>query len=271
MKSLSFTKHQIYENNIGILKYYTDQHYKLIGMKAVRIAGFEKSSQKVVTERGTAGNSIKLDGSLSRSRRIIFELALCNPWTLFVTMTINGAKNDRNNLKAFFTVLAKWINNMNYQQKLNIRYLIIPEPHKDNAWHFHGLMMGIPFQQLKPFNLEDNIPEKTKRKIRQGRKIMNWMPYCEKFGWVTVEQIISHNRCAKYMMKYVTKKLMESRIELNHHVFYASKHLRRAEVICRAPLRQSFEPSFQNDYVRTKDFNNAQEPLQYFFEKENLQ
>lgn len=264
-----YVKHQTYESNVGILKYYTDEIYKLINVKTLKIAGFESVSYR--PSKGNAGHTTKLQESLSRSKRVVYELALCNPWEYFVTLTIDGQKYDRYNLKFFFTVLSKWLNNLNYQKSLNIKYLLIPEPHKDNAWHFHGLMMGIPQEQLQCFTLEDNIPLRLKRLIEQGRTIMDWLPYCEKFGWITVEAIRDKASCAKYITKYITKQLLESRIELNHHVYYASQNLRRAETICRAPILYPFEPDYQNDYVRVKHFTNAPEALQYFIAKEDAQ
>lgn len=259
----------IYAKNIGILKEYTTENYKLILMKALRLKGFENSGDTDKGKKGTAGNTAKLQESISRTKSTIYELASCNEWELFVTLTLSGDYRDRKDLKSFKKDLSKYINNYNYQHKTNIKYLLIPEPHKDGAWHMHGLFMGIPQEHLRSFKTTDNIPQRLKDMIAKGRKLYNWLPYSERFGWVTAEEILDKTKCSKYITKYITKELMETRISLNDHVFYCSNGLARAKVIFKADIRQMFEPDFQNDYVKIKNFNNIEEPLKYFCDKED--
>lgn len=266
MNDFAYSKNAIYEHNVGILKQYTPSCFKLINMRTVRIAGFEERDGNSTGKKNTAGNTSKLRESLSRSRSKVYELAFCNPWVHFVTLTLNGEKQNRYDLDVIVHRLTKWLNNLNFREQIGIRYLLIPEPHKDDAWHFHGLMMGIPEPFLKPFSLSDIIPKHIKNLLQDGRIIYNFPLYQEKFGWVTVEKIYNNESAAKYITKYITKELMESKIALNHHVYYASQGLQRAEIICRAQLQQSFDADFENDYVKVKQFDNMNEPLQYFFE-----
>lgn len=263
MFRMHYSKNQVYDYNVGILKQYGENHYRLINLKTLRKAGFEECNAKV-SKRGAAGNTGKLCSSLARSKGAAFELAMCNPWEMFVTLTVKGAQHDRYDLTAVKGQLAKWINNMNFQKGLQVRYLLIPEQHKDGAWHFHGLMMGIPPEQLKPFTLQERIPRPIKAAIQKGEIIYNWLPYANSFGWVTVSPIIDRERCAKYILKYITKDLMQMRIALNSHVYLASQGLNRAAEIRRGPMERVFEPDFQNEYVRIKTFDNMQEPLSFF-------
>lgn len=268
MYNLACTKQGIYEYNIGILKRYTPTNFKLVNMRAVRIKGYEERNPIPVAKKNTAGNSVKLVESLSRSRSKVYELAICNPWEHFVTFTLDGNKLNRYDLNTAVHMVAKWINNLNYRQHINIQYLLIPEPHKDDAWHFHGLMMGIPPDMLNPFSITDKIPKRIKQLILDGHTIYNFPLYQEKFGWVTAEKVRDNENAAKYVTKYITKELMDSRIALNHHVFYASQGLQRSEIVYRAQLKQQFEADFENDYVRIKQFSTLEEPLQYFCDKE---
>lgn len=269
MDEFSCTRSGLYERNVGILRKYAPTVYKLINLRAVRIAGYEERNPEIKGTKNTAGNTAKLRESLSRSRATIYELALCNPWEFFVTLTLNTDKQDRYNLDAAVKKLSKWLNNLKYRENLNIEYLIIPEPHKDNAWHFHGLMMGIPISMLKPFTENDNIPKNLRELIRAGHTIYDFPLYRDKFGWATVEKLRNNENAAKYITKYITKDLHESRVSLNHHLFYASQGLKRSEVIYRAQLRQHFKADYENDYVRVKQFDNVEEPLKYFFDDEN--
>lgn len=250
--------------NVGIVKQYAANYYKLTHLNSVRLAGFEPVGyEKATSVRGEV-NSGKLANSLSRSRSRVFELALCNPWEFFCTLTIDQAKHDRYDLGATYKRLGKWFNNYNFRNGTSIRYLLIPEPHKDGAWHLHGLLMGIPLLHLTPFTLKDHIPRRIKDMLADGRTIYNWSAYADAFGFVTLEAIRNADACAVYMTKYITKELAQSSIELNHHVYYASQGLNRAVEICRGPMnREIVSPDFENEHVHIKHFNNPAEALSY--------
>lgn len=261
-----------YEQNVGILKKYSDTHFRLTVMKTLRVAGYEERKKPIVKrERGEAGHATKLTESLRRSKRMIWELALCNPWKFFVTLTINGEKADRYSLDAIIKKLGKWLNNYNARKGAEIKYLLIPETHKDGAWHLHGLVMGLPCSHLQLFRTQDHIPKHIKRLLASGRLIYNWPAYAKAFGHVTVEPILEPQRCAAYMSKYITKELLESSVALNSHVYYCSQGLQRAEELYRGKVTQMLElPDFANEYVRIKSFPTAEEALPYFCDKEDF-
>jgi len=77
MDEFSCSKSGIYERNVGILRKYTPTVYKLINLRAVRIAGYEERNPEIKGTKNTAGNTGKLRESLSRSRATIYELAIC--------------------------------------------------------------------------------------------------------------------------------------------------------------------------------------------------
>lgn len=254
--------------NVGFLKRYTDSNYKVIHMRSVRLPGFEERNP-VMQKRQSGHDAAKLKNSLSRSRSAVWELAICNRWELFVTLTLDKEKCDRYNLNETYKQLGKFFNNYNSRTDAAIKYLLIPEPHKDGAWHFHGLFSGLPPPHLKPFTLEDNIPQRLKDMLQAGRQLYTWPSYAKAFGFVTLEQIIDPQRCAAYMTKYITKELGESSIELNHHLYYCSKGLRRAELLYRGDItRPLADPDFENDYVRVKRFSDMSEALSYFCDLE---
>lgn len=259
-----------YDHNVGILKKYSETNYRLTVMKAIRMAGYEeRNPSPLKTKRGEAGNTTKLSESLGRSKRMVRELAVCNPWEYFVTLTINGEKADRYTLNAVIKKLGKWLNNYNSRKGTSVKYLLIPEQHKDGAWHLHGLLMGLPISHLRPFQLQERLPLRIKQLLRDGRSIYDWPAYAESFGHVTVEPVLSAERCAGYISKYITKELLESSISLNAHVYYSSHGLQRAEELYRGHVTQTLEdPDFKNDYVRIKTFKTPEEALPYFCDKE---
>lgn len=257
-----------YEHNIGYLKRYTPQHCRLTVMNTVRASGYEERKPHLRRKRGDA-NAGKLESSLSRSRRNIWELSMCNMWEYFVTLTVNGEKMNRYDLNAVYKKLGKWFNNYNSRNATSIKYLIIPEQHKDGAWHFHCLLHGLPLEHLRPFQPADHIPQHIKEMLVSGRIIYEWPAYREIFGFVTVEAILHPDRCAAYMTKYITKELMESVIDLNAHIFFCSQHLNRAELVCRGPVVKGIEqPDFENEHVHIKNFKTPEEAMPYFNNEE---
>lgn len=264
MFGLGFSRSCIYEQNHAILKKYNDSCYKVIFMKTCRLPGFEEQGNSEKGKRNSSGNTSKLDASLSRTRSKVFELAMCNPWEYFVTLTLSPEKGDRLDLHTFQRSLSKWLNNLNFRHGWNIKYLLIPEPHKDGAWHMHGLFMGIPVGQFVPFSIHDHIPYKVLSLVRQGRKIMNWPAYADKFGYVTCERIRNFEACAKYITKYITKELGEQAGRLNEKLYLCSHGLKRAETIFRGRITKDFTPDFYNEYVAFKTFSRLDEVASLF-------
>lgn len=253
----------IRELNVGYLKQYTPNNFKLVHMNSVRSPGFEERN-KPKQQRQSSSAANKLQNSLSRSRSAVLELALCNPWSYFVTLTLSPEKNDRHDLNAAYKRLSKWLNNYS-RTGAQIKYLIIPEPHNDGAWHFHGLLSGLPPPHLTPFTLHDPIPHRIKDMLSNGRMIYNWPAYAKAFGYVTIEPILDPSRCAIYMTKYITKELGESGIELNHHLYYCSQGLHRAELVYRGEMKHPLiNPDYENEYVHTKSFSSIEEAMPYF-------
>lgn len=260
--------YNIRERNVAILKQFSEDVFKLVNLNSCRIAGYE-STASAKAERCTA-NGYKLCNNLSRAKSVIYEISLCNRWDYFVTLTLDSSKVDRNDLHATYRKIAKWINNCNSRYGCKIRYLLIPEPHKNGAWHFHGLLSGVPPDQLVPFTQHDRIPKRIKEMLKSGRTVYNWSAYASTFGFVTLEAVQDVKRCSAYMTKYITKELMDSSIELNHHVYYCSKGLQRATTVYRGELKQPLDdPDFVNEYVRTKWLSSAEEALPYLTDLED--
>lgn len=249
------------------MKRYDDHTYKLVYMHTLRTSGFEEQDPSKV-KRSKGNEAEKLSESLSRTRSRIFELARCNPWEYFVTLTLDPGRNDRFDLHGTYKRLSKWFNNLS-RQGFSLSYLLVPEPHKDGAWHFHGLLFGLPLSNLTPFTLRDRIPKRLKDLIRAGHTLYNWPSYAKAFGFVCLEPVRDPDRISSYMTKYITKELGQSSIELNYHLYYSSKGLRRAEVIYRGPMTHRIEnPDFENEYLAIKQFSSPEEALPYFCDKE---
>ena len=73
---------------------------------------------------------------MRRARAQVRELALCNPFSWFVTLTLDRSKVDRYDMEAITRKLNAWLDNR--VRRKGLKYVLVPERHKDGAIHFHG-------------------------------------------------------------------------------------------------------------------------------------
>ena len=78
--------------------------------------------------------------SMRRARAKVRRLALANEFEWFVTLTLDPAKVDRYDPKAIMQTVNRWLDNM--VRRHGLRYILVPEQHKDGAYHFHGFFAG---------------------------------------------------------------------------------------------------------------------------------
>lgn len=169
-------------------------------------------------ERETATNDEKLRNNLIRAKTAVQEYALCNQWDYFCTLTVSSEKFDRYNLKEIYKSFSKWVNN--YKRSANIKYLIIPEQHKDEAWHFHGLLAGVPSADL----------------VQNDNGYPTWKPYASRFGFANISTIKDPVKVSNYITKYITKDLGKG-IDLGDHLYYASHGLNKPKIILKGKYK----------------------------------
>ena len=233
-----------YQNNITVVKRYTEDKYKVTTHNALRIKGLEADFKKPITEHDE-----KMKESIIRARSKIFELAYCNPWQLFCTFTLDPTKYDRYNLDKFRSDFTQFIRDLRKKYHCDIAYLLIPEHHKDGAWHMHGFISGLPEDELREFTLREKLPKYIHKKLKEGSKVLEWVSYRAKFGYCDLEEIRNPEACAKYVTKYITKELLSSVKELHHKTYYCSQGLQRAVEVKRGHLNGNLKYDFENEYV----------------------
>lgn len=243
-----------YEYEVAILKKYGSK-YKLTLHNVLRTKGLEDTGSKTVVPKGSV-NEEKLLNNLARTRNTIFELAMCNEWDLFCTFTLDKTKYDRYNLNSFRSDFTHMIRNLRTKYKTDIAYLLIPERHKDCAWHMHGFIKGLPSEELRNFTLKEKLPTYIQKKVKAGSKVYEWTSYRKKFGFCDLEAIRDKNKASSYVTKYITKDLLESVSELNHKSYYCSQGLLRAEEIKRGHLAECPTFDFENEYVKIAWFKS---------------
>ena len=78
--------------------------------------------------------------SMRRARAKLRRLALANEFEYFVTLTLDQTRIDRYDPKIITKALNTWLDNM--VRRNGLRYILVPERHKDGALHFHGFFAG---------------------------------------------------------------------------------------------------------------------------------
>lgn len=230
--------------NYGILKRFGER-YKLVLFKA-----FPQEWQQEKGEKGTV-NDEKIMCNIARARSKIFEYSMCNAWTYFVTLTFDRKKIDRYDLPLIQKTFYKWLSNYNSRNKTQIKYLLIPEQHKDGAWHMHGFFEGIPPRDL----------------IENAHGYLDWPAYFKKFGYISLEPVRDKNRASSYITKYVSKDMAESNQKVGAHLYYCSKGLELAEVIKKdiaGGSAMSWDWDYQSEYTKIKWFEDAGAALSLF-------
>jgi hypothetical protein len=251
MQGLGATQHDILHRHYGILKRLTDNYFKLSVLRTYREGGWEDREPR--KRHYKPENIRKLKESISRTRSTVFSLCLCNDFDLFITLTVSAAKCDRYDLEAYAKKLRKWLNNYNSRTGANVQYILIPEQHKDGAWHIHGLIKGLPESHLKLF-----------RKTEDGRTRYTWPAYEAAFGWGSLERIRDKEKCAGYISKYITKQVENTTIKKHDHLYYCSKGLKRGEVVYKGEIRQAITPDYESEYAQVKRYHSLEAALQPF-------
>ena len=82
--------------------------------------------------------------SLNRTKQTIYSLAYNNKWDWFVTLTLDPDKIDRFDYSEVIKKVTKWLNNFKSRKAPDLKYILIPVPHKSGAYHFHGLFANVP-------------------------------------------------------------------------------------------------------------------------------
>lgn len=77
-----------------------------------------------------------LERSMRRARAKVRRLALSNDFRWFVTLTLDPARIDRYDAGEVVRKLSQWCNNQ--VKRKGLKYILVPERHKDGALHFHG-------------------------------------------------------------------------------------------------------------------------------------
>lgn len=181
---------------------------------------YEKNSPKIRRERHTSPASPEnLARSARRASTKLRDIALCNNFQTFVTLTLDQAKIDRYDRETIVKKLQTWADN--HVRRDGLRYVLVPELHKDGALHFHGFF-GWACSDVKDKWLVDSgtvsVPGKKapvkprseahrKRLIAVGAQTVYNLPKWP-YGFTTAIPLYGdYHAAVSYVCKYVRKQI----------------------------------------------------------------
>lgn len=199
------------------VKYYREGLYKLIKFHFLRgVCLHDREEEKPL-------NNEKLDAALSRARSVFYQLAMCNDWDFFFSGTLSSDLRDRYDLFSFRNDFAQFVRDLRKRPGYeNLAYVLIPERHKDGAWHMHGLISGLPESALSYF-----VPGVHPQKLVDGG-YRNWGDYGARFGYCSLGHIRDSEAVAAYLTKYLTKDMASSVQDVGGHTYYCTRGLKRS-------------------------------------------
>ena len=226
--NLLFNNFQVYDTRY-FLYTYNSNDFRIVKMKNCRKSGFEEIKK---TDTFDYNSEEVQRCSLSRTKRMIKELALCNDFEYFSTLTINSDMADRFSLDNCQQLLKKLLKKIKRKNK-NFRYIFITEKHENGAFHFHGLIGGI---NKEDFVLNDN-------------GYYHLPIFTDNLGFNSFSPIVDYSKCCNYITKYITKDCVKNS---HNQVYISSRGLKKAT---REEFKHiDFVPSFSNDYCDILDF-----------------
>lgn len=239
-----FTKNDVFDTRFFVYTY-NDNNIRIVKSKFCRKSGFEPTTNN--NDFDYNSEEVKRC-SLSRSKRIIRELCLCNDFDYFSTLTINSDLCDRYSLDIVQNKLKKLLKKLKRNNK-DFKYIFITEKHKDGAFHFHGLIGGLS-EDL--FLINSN-----------GYLEMSF--FTDNLGFNSFSKIRDYTKTCNYITKYITKDCIKNS---HNQIYISSRGLKKAT---REEFKFiDFKPSFSNDFVDILDLQidklNKDENLNLFYQ-----
>lgn len=142
-------------------------------------------------EAGKKSEGADMERSMRRARAKLRRLALVNEFQYFVTLTLDQSKIDRYDGAAVTKALGRWCDNM--VRRHGLKYILVPERHKDGAFHFHGFFAG------------DGLKLVDSGKHIGGRKVYNLPQWA--LGFTTAQALYGeYSAAVGYCCKYIGKQ-----------------------------------------------------------------
>ena len=143
-------------------------------------------------EKGRKSQGEDMLRSMRRARAKVRRLALANEFSYFVTLTLSPEMVDRYDAAAIMKKVNVWLGNM--VKRKGLRYILVPERHKDGAFHFHGFFGGDGLEVVDSGHHD-----------KQGHTIFNLPQWG--FGFTAAIGLYgTYSQAVGYVCKYIGKQ-----------------------------------------------------------------
>lgn len=151
--------------------------------------------------------------SLNRTKQNIYKYSRQANWEYFIILTFDGAKVDRYDFDACMKKANKWFDHQKSRYASDLKYLFVPEQHKNGAWHIHGVICDIGEMKLTD---SGRVAIGKKSYIRTSKNanyptIYNLSGW--RFGYSTATKVKDKHKVASYITstsrKICVKVLLE--------------------------------------------------------------
>lgn len=195
------------------IKRYPDGSFEIMAANRPIFApdGWEPSEKwEKEPPRAKRGGS---DDARAKRRAVakIRDIAMCNKFSYFVTLTLNAERVERYDIKPVLARMRSWLDNR--VRRAGLKYVLIPECHKDGAIHFHGFFNdALPAEDSGTLKIPGEKRPKKPRSAAERTKILqnggqivynlpDWV-----LGFSTAIPLYGERAAAiAYCCKYITK------------------------------------------------------------------
>lgn len=183
-----------------------------------------------------------------RAVQKVYDLARSNHWDYFLTLTISDSYADRYDYDSCADLAKKYTDVLRHR---DCKWLMVPEQHKDSAYHFHALVQGLlPLTEARSPYTGNLLKDKS------GRQIYNVDNY--RYGYTTVTQVGDEHKASSYLTKYLSKKI---EVPKGRKRYWASKSLDRPVVYYASCSKEMYERYILQDaryckVISTQEFGD---------------
>lgn len=216
-------------------------HYQVKYLQSVKMPGWEP----LEPIQAKNVNNYKLSNNRSRALTKCREIALSNDWQYFITLTLDPKKYDRFDLPKFHHDLSLFFKRINRYRNQPIKYLLVPEKHKNGAWHLHGLVNG-----LSDLDISKN-----------SNGFFQFDAYSSQFGYNSLSVINSNVAVSLYVSKHISKQIQNGVTQIGSHLYYCSRGLKRGEIVAlynaaSMPLNFKFQYESEDHAFKSSFFED---------------
>lgn len=185
------------------------------------------------------------DEVFKRAKRQVLDYGYNNPWTHFITLTIDDKKSDINNPNKLIKRILRQFNN--YQQRFDndFKYILIPElGAKTGRLHFHGLVYLTNLSRLKFLFYDDDFGVPVYRD--------DWF-----YKNIGANQFTKIKYQSEAIIRYIVKYMNKDKLRVFDRCYYCSKGLKKSEYIIKPVADDNFEKDFYQCFLVDKYAHNT--------------